>query len=263
MNDDIKLIVTDMDGCLLNSKKQVPSEIHEIIDELKERNIMFCVASGRQYTNIYEKLNKRNDILFIGENGGIAAMNEELLHFNCLDENIIATIIQRVRKIDQAYPVLCGKDCAYIEDTDKEFKNQVFLYYSNVLVVDNLLDVKDKFCKVAICDFKYASKNSLNYFIDMRDKYQVIVSADIWLDVFCLGQSKGDTLKLLQDKFNISMDQTMAFGDYLNDYEMLLMSKYSYAMENAVEPIKQIAKYIAPSNDDKGVITIIKTLLNT
>ena len=258
---EIKLIVTDMDGCLLNSDKQVPIEIFSIVDELKKKNITFCVASGRQYSNIYEKLNKRNDILFIGENGGVAMMNQELLHINSLDDNIIKEIITRVRTIDQAYPVLCAKDVAYIENTNEDFTYQVSLYYSTVIIVDNLLDVKDKFCKVAICDFKYAQENTLAHFIDMREKYQVIVSADIWLDIFCLGQSKGDTLQMLQNKFNITMDQTMAFGDYLNDYEMLQMAKYSYAMENAVDPIKEIAKYIAPSNDEKGVITIINQFL--
>ena len=157
--------------------------------------------------------------------------------------------------------MLCAKDVAYIENTNDDFTYQVSLYYSTVIIVDNLLDVKDNFCKVAICDFKYAQENTLAHFIDMREKYQVIVSADIWLDIFCLGQSKGDTLQMLQNKFNITMDQTMAFGDYLNDYEMLQMAKYSYAMENAVDPIKKIAKYIAPSNDDKGVITIINQFL--
>ena len=261
MEKIIKLIVTDMDGCLLDSNKQVPKEIFSIIDELKKRNILFCVASGRQYENIYLKLNKRNDILFIGENGGIAMMNEKMLHCNLLDESIIPFIVNKVRTINDAYPVLCSIDTAYIEDNNKDFVEQVSLYYSSVVVVDDLLSVDQRFCKIAICDFKYAQENSLSHFIDLRDKYQVIVSADIWLDIFSQNQSKGDTLKIIQDRFNISMNQTMAFGDYLNDYEMLQMANYSYAMDNAVDPIKKTARYIAPSNDDKGVIQVINTYL--
>ena len=53
----------------------------------------------------------------------------------------------------------------------------------------------------------------------------------------------------------------MAFGDYLNDIELLQSCRYSYAMENAHPDVKQAANFIAPSNEEAGVVQILKTML--
>lgn len=52
-------------------------------------------------------------------------------------------------------------------------------------------------------------------------------------------------------------EETMTFGDYLNDLEMLQVSEHSYAMENAHEAVK-VARFSAPSNRDSGVMKVIK-----
>ena len=57
---------------------------------------------------------------------------------------------------------------------------------------------------------------------------------------------------------NISYYQTMAFGDYLNDLEMLKNSYYSFAMENAVDEIKRVSNFNTLSNDENGVIYALK-----
>lgn len=54
----------------------------------------------------------------------------------------------------------------------------------------------------------------------------------------------------------------MAFGDQMNDFEMLSEAYYSYAMDNAVEKIKQISRFSAPSNNEFGVIQILKKHFN-
>ena len=56
----------------------------------------------------------------------------------------------------------------------------------------------------------------------------------------------------------MTYDETMAFGDYLNDYEMMQSCKYSYAMANAHPKLKEISNYQAKSNDEDGVMEVIK-----
>ena len=50
----------------------------------------------------------------------------------------------------------------------------------------------------------------------------------------------------------------MAFGDYLNDIEMIENAHYSYAMENAHPKLKEVSKFIAKSNDENGVVQAIR-----
>ena len=68
MKNSIKLVVTDMDGTLLNSDKKMHPETLEIIDKLNEKGVLFAVASGRQYFNLRNKFNKNDDIIYIAEN---------------------------------------------------------------------------------------------------------------------------------------------------------------------------------------------------
>lgn len=60
----------------------------------------------------------------------------------------------------------------------------------------------------------------------------------------------------------ISMDEIMAFGDEMNDFEMMTSVYYSYAMDNAADEIKQVARFTAPSNNEYGVIQVIKERFN-
>lgn len=70
--------------------------------------------------------------------------------------------------------------------------------------------------------------------------------------------SKGAAIEHFQNTLGFSFEETMSFGDYLNDLEMLQESYYSYAMENAHQKIKETARFIAPSKKDGGVFTVIR-----
>ena len=76
----VKLVVSDMDGTLLNSKGKVSPQFFNLFKELQKRNIYFCAASGRQHNSIVDKLATiKNDIHVIAENGAIAKKGEEIL----------------------------------------------------------------------------------------------------------------------------------------------------------------------------------------
>ena len=118
----VKLVVTDMDGTLLNSKNEVSPRFFEIYEELKKRNIHFVAASGRQLFSIKEKLSPiKDEIYVIAENGGITLKAEEVLNTYTLPLNEVQEIIKTIREIDQAEMVICGKKRAYIESKDQDF----------------------------------------------------------------------------------------------------------------------------------------------
>lgn len=59
----------------------------------------------------------------------------------------------------------------------------------------------------------------------------------------------------------VTKEETMAFGDGLNDRELLETATYSFAMSNAFEEIKEIAAFVTKSNDESGVLTTIEKIL--
>lgn len=259
----IKLIATDMDGTLLNSNNQIQEGFYEVFNELQEKGIIFAAASGRQYYNLLERFKGIEEkMMFIAENGTFVVYKGKELIVNSLDINLARELIKVGRNIENAYVILCGKKAAYIESSDKRLIEQTEKYYARYEIVSDLTKIEDDILKVTICDFSGSENNSNKYFDDYRDKAQVAVSGEIWLDITAKGINKGVAIEEIQDLLNIKHEETMVFGDYLNDLEMMSSAYHSYAMENAHDDLKKVARFRAKSNDDSGVVHAIKTILN-
>ena len=255
----IKLIASDMDGTLLNDKNEIHEEFYKVFQELKKQNIIFAAASGRQYYNLAKRFEKiKDDMMFIAENGTFVVYKGEELLLNALDKETAIELIKIGRDIKESYVVLCGKKSAYIESKDERLIKEVEKYYEEYKIVNDLTKVEDDILKVTICDFIGSEENSYTYYNDYKEKLQVSVSGQIWLDITDKGVNKGLAINKLQELLNIKHEETMVFGDYLNDLEMMESAYHSYAMENAEEEVKKNARFIAETNDDDGVIKAIK-----
>ena len=259
----IKLIASDMDGTLLNDKDEIHEEFYQVFQELKKQNIIFAAASGRQYYNLAKRFEKiKDDMMFIAENGTFVVYKGEELLLNALDKETAIELIKIGRDIKESYVVLCGKKSAYIESKDERLIKEVEKYYEEYKIVNDLTKVEDDILKVTICDFIGSEENSYTYYNDYKEKLQVSVSGQIWLDITDKGVNKGLAINKLQELLNIKHEETMVFGDYLNDLEMMESAYHSYAMENAHDDLKKVARFRAKKNTENGVVEKIKEVLN-
>lgn len=258
--ESIKLIASDMDGTLLDSSGTLNPEFFTLFEELSLKNIIFVAASGRQYYNLLKLFSPiKNKIIFIAENGTYVLFNSQELLIVDVPQEKAREVIHEVRKIEGAYPVLCGKNKAYIEDSHPDFVKQAYTYYERCDIVPDLTKVADdKFLKIAVYDFHGSAMNSYPVLEHFNNDLKVVVSGSNWLDVSHQDANKGNALKLIQSHFSVMPDECMAFGDQMNDAEMLQSVTYSYAMENASEELKHCAHYTAPSNNAGGVLSVIK-----
>ena len=259
----IKLVAADMDGTLLNSRHELSDKFYPLFKEMRSKNVLFAAASGRQYFNLVNIFGTiSDDIIFIAENGSYVVYKGEELLVQAMSPELTMQQLVEARQLHGVYPILCGKSKAYVESDDPEFLKNVEMYYDEYKIVDNLLQVTgDEFLKIALCDFDGAEQNSYQHFKEKMDRLQVKISGTIWLDISHKLANKGRAIKVLQDKFNITPDETMVFGDYLNDLEMMQAATYSFAMENAHGDIKSVARYAAKSNNDNGVIEILEQMV--
>jgi len=259
----VKLVVTDMDGTLLNSKGQVSSTFFELYYELIKHNVHFVAASGRQYFSIVDKLDTiKNEITIIAENGGFVAQKDKELVKTNLPLSRVLELTPILRSIDNVYFTLCGKKSAYIETKDQRFISILKEYYSKFTFVDDLTKVDDDdFFKMAAYHFESSEKYIYPKVKHLEDKMQVKVSGQHWVDIAQPNANKGYALKILQDKLGITKKETMVFGDYNNDLEMLELADFSYAMKNAHPNVKKAARFETKSNDEEGVEFILEQLL--
>lgn len=259
----IKLIVSDMDGTLLNNKHEVSPRFFEAFKNLQRNGIKFAVASGRQYYSLRERMEPvKDEMIYIAENGAIVMLHGEEIHLVPMELDVVHRITRTVRELDNKYLILCGRKQAYIERPDPEFMEPFLNHYEKYEVVDDLLKVQDDvILKVTLCDLTGAEENAMPQVQHFGEELQVKLSGEIWIDFNDKNAQKGNALKALQDSLNIKKEETIAFGDYLNDLELFEHSGRSYAMENAHDDVKSIATHQAGSNDKLGVEKVLEELL--
>lgn len=263
---DIRLIACDMDGTLLDDDDAVHEDFWPLITSLHDRGVIFCPASGRQYFNLLERFEPiADDVIFIAENGTFVVRSGQELSSECLDPDVARELIAVARGLAESGAdigvVLCGKRSAYIERTDPVFRAEVDKYYHRLAEVDDLQAVQDDILKIAIYDFVSSEQVSGPGFAAYRDSLQVVVSGQHWLDIMSPLANKGTGLRHIQEQLGISRSQTMVFGDFLNDLEMMDEAEYSFAMANAHPALKERANFLSPANTANGVVRTIKAVL--
>ncbi len=262
---DIRLIAVDMDGTLLDANGRIPDGLWTLLPRLRERGIAFAPASGRQLATLQRQFAAAGeDLDYIAENGAVVTRAGVEVSSDSVDPRFAASVVDRVRGLDglDVGMVLCGKRSAYIERSDEAFVDEVTRYYARLEIVEDLRAVDDQILKIAVFDFAAAESSVGPHLFDLRQSHQVVVSGQHWIDIMNLGVNKGVALRALQRDMGISAAQTVAFGDYLNDLEMLQAAHWSYAMAEAHPDVAARARFRAPSHADHGVLTVLEDLLS-
>lgn len=264
---DVKLVVADMDGTLLTDEGSVPPALWPILADLRNRGDYFVPASGRQYATLERLFSEVSaGMPFIAENGTYVVLDGEEVSSNVVSDDVVADIILRLRALVGAGEldvgvVVCGKRSAYVERSDDLFLAESDQYYAKLSVIPDLLDHGDEVLKVAVYDFGDANGTAARL-ADFAGTHQVVVSGEHWVDVMNQGVNKGTALAALQLALGVTPDQTVAFGDYLNDLEMLDQARWSFAMANAHPEIIARARYVAPPSSEGGVVQVLDRLLS-
>ncbi|WP_174442380.1 Cof-type HAD-IIB family hydrolase [Demequina salsinemoris] len=262
---DLRLVVCDMDGTLLDEHKRIPDGLWPMLDRLHERGIAFAPASGRQYATLAEQFGQVGEGLdYIAENGAYVVKEGQEVSSDPLPDGVVPGLIDALRARSAAGAdlgvVLCGKRSAYVERTDHAFMDKVVHYYKALTVLEDLHDAEDDFLKVAIYDFGGA-EGAAEALAPFGDRVRIVVSDHHWADVMAPGVNKGRALAALQGSLGVSQAQTAVFGDFLNDLEMMSHADLSFAMSNAHPDVAAAARYRAPSNAEQGVLTMLEALL--
>ena len=251
----IKLVVSDMDGTLLNSNHEVSNQFFELFKKLQEKNILFCAASGRQHNSIVERLAKIKEDIFV--------KGKEVLLSNFLQAEKVLKILPILREINGANIVLCCDDAAYIESKDARFINLFQEYYTSFEIIDDLVEIAKSIPVYKIAVFHYESSEEYIYpeIKHLENEILLKVSGQNWLDISDEKSNKGIALNHLQKMLNITRKETMVFGDYLNDIEMMKEADFSFAMKNAHKDITELADFSTESNDNFGVERVLEKLI--
>ena len=259
----IKFIATDLDGTLLDGEGNIPEAVFPLIERLHARGILFAPASGRQYANLKKLFAPVADkVLFLCENGALVVYRGETLRLKPVPDALLAHALKVIRATPRLYPVLCGVHSAYIEDDTEPFATLSKTAYTNceTTPLDCVIG-KEPVCKIAVYDEVSAATGCIKVLPHRLPSLRTILSGEHWCDVSSPEANKGEAIRFIREHFSFKREECIAFGDHMNDYEMLLECGEAYVPENAYPPLKELIGRTVPANTAGGVIEKLKEIL--
>ncbi|MTV82076.1 Cof-type HAD-IIB family hydrolase [Secundilactobacillus folii] len=265
----IKLIATDMDGTFLNDQSDYDHQrFQKLLVKMQLAGIRFVVASGNQYPHLPQYFSDlTGDITYLAEDGAHIVSNGETISEDVISQDVLQAFLQWTRSqpsFKNAWILLSGRQAAWTEipASAKRFKQSSY-FYGNLTSVMDLTEVNDAVYKVDITwpSFDVTAQEKL---VNQAFQGQLRATSSGLggIDVILPQVNKAYGLSKLQTRWQVSRDNTLAFGDSGNDLEMLQMAKYGYVMKNAPESVRQQVKLVTPlTNNEGGVLAVIEEFL--
>lgn len=263
--DSIKLVATDMDLTLLADDKSMPAGVDERIDALAKNGVLFCAASGRPALALRESFPAHHqDMALVADNGASVYLRDELVYRDLIDRDLYHKVLALATATEGSVPVLCAFDDAYVLERDRCHEDVVSIYYRSITYVESFeeLDVDSNKISIYFPGWDSKQKNDEVYSPAFASRLYLTCAGNEWLDFMNIGVDKGSGIRHLAQHLGIDLSDIAAFGDTYNDIPMLDIVGHSYVMANAAEHMHDHGKFLAPSNNEAGVLTVIDHILD-
>ncbi len=270
-----KLIAIDLDGTLLDDKKDIPRDNLETINLLIEKGYEIVVATGRRYWSAKELTKKINGhITIIANNGNIVrnSLNDELLISKYMDTEDYKIIIEEGMRRN-LHPVIhidaYNEGIDLIIERGREYGEYVmregrFKEVKSFLEIGNekILTIVYGDSKKALYPFyEFISKNySDNFNIHIMENLDLVESM---IEIMNPDGNKWKTILEYASGMDISPEEIITIGDNNNDISMIKNSGLGIAMKNGSDMVKSVAKIITKKdNNESGVAFELKRVLS-
>lgn len=260
----IRLIACDMDCTLLADDKTQPENMPELIERLHRAGVLFCPASGRPGPTLQLMFPEhRHEMAFCADNGAHIIYQDEPLYKELLDPAVYREIAAATEAEGTGTAVLCAFDKAYVPESGRVHHEAIGVYYKSIEYVDSIEDLDVEANKFTIY---FPERNSRSRYEEtfgpaFGERLDVACAGEEWLDFMNKGVNKGAGLRHLCDRLGIDIADAAAVGDTYNDIEMLEAAGHSFVVANAAEHMHDHARYLIPSNNDRGVAALIEAIL--
>lgn len=253
----IKAIFFDIDGTLLSHNQgRIPHSTITALQELKKRNILIFIATGRHISEMKDlPIHEIDFDGYITLNGQYCYNNKEIIYHMPIAKNDIKNIIKEI----DIHPF----PCIFVE------KDQMYINYNNDIVQKVQDAIHTPLPNIGDLHRGYHQDiyQVIPYGID-RSKEEDLLKLmphckktrwhDFAIDIISKNGGKKQGIKKVLEYYHISQEQTMSFGDGNNDIDMFEITKISVAMGNASDKVKKHASYVSDDVDHDGIYHALK-----
>jgi Cof subfamily protein (haloacid dehalogenase superfamily) len=271
---NIKLIVTDIDGTLVNDNGELGFESKKLVKELMKLNVRVSLATGRLHSAVTD-ISKELSL-----NGYIISLDGALIK-NSVDDKTIYESYLRTSRVKKAIAlseenliniVLCHASSIYYTENNSVIPTLLSKYGASYTKVDSYSDyisgtleivcssdMKDSIKKMEEkFSFPYTFGCNTSYF---RSKKNENI---FYLEIRKAGSSKGKAVARISKHLSFKSDQTAVIGDWYNDITMFQSKYIKVAVANAIPELLKTADFVtAKSNKENGINEFFEMILKS
>lgn len=263
----IKMIVLDLDGTLLNRERKVSLKSRNYLKKLKEMGYIIVIATGRIYESINYVTEGFDFVNYVITDTGASCYDtcDDHIIFNNPIDAEMANKFKKFYNDNCVFIDICDKDTIYkYSDISEDYyfinttKNWDYIFENCKDISHISLSMKTNDQVMDLYDELKLSIPELDINI-MQDSF-----ADRkWIEVIKKGRTKYRAINDLANYLNIANEQIIAFGDGLNDINMLKKCGVGVALNNALPKVKESADFVTNyDHDHDGVVEFLKEYLN-
>lgn len=257
----IKLITIDVDGTLVNNQKVITKRTREALLKAQEKGITVTIATGRpeygidQYVDVLKL--KEYEGFVCTYNGGkiIDCKTKEVVSNKLIDEDLVTKVLQKLKTLPVSTYVYgedvlytTGKDAYKYDYSDKAASGSIEI---DPNLNDNFNSKTNKILISAPHEVLLKYVDILNE--DFKDKLSLTFSDPFYYEFMPKNVNKGYGITKLMNHLNIEKDEVLAFGDALNDKEMIEVAGIGVAMKNRDKNLIKVSDYVTLSNEEDGI----------
>ncbi|MGP4040450.1 Cof-type HAD-IIB family hydrolase [Gracilibacillus sp. D59] len=251
-----KVVFLDIDGTILNHDKQIPNESKVAVKQLHDAGVIVSIATGRapfMFQDILEELNIQSYICF---NGQYVVFNGEVVYQNPIDSEQLEELTKY--SVNHHHPLVYQSiddmkssvsNHLHIEESMGSLKRRHPLedseYYKNQKIFQVLLFNKEE--EQHIYEEKFQKLNFVRWH-------------PVSCDVMPRYGSKANGIEKFIEALDLNWEDTYAFGDGLNDLEMITKAHTGIAMGNSVQEVKEAADLVTDDVNQNGLSKAMKKL---
>lgn len=243
------IVFLDIDGTILDHKKEIPQASREAIQKLKENGVHIAIATGRA-PFMFEDLREELDIhSYISFNGQYVVFEDEVVYENPLSKDDLDDLFHKAKETGHPMVFLNNKGMRATEKSHNHIhKSLGSLKFNHPEIDSNFYKETPIYQALLFCESHEEEDYHQTY-----DTMHFLRWHDYSMDVLPMGGSKAIGIQKFIERVGIAHEHTYAFGDGLNDREMLQYVANGVAMGNASEEVKKLAKYVTRDVQEDGL----------
>lgn len=294
MIDEIRVLVTDMDGTLLNDEKTLSQQTIETLIQAQKQGYTLVLATGRSIDMV---MGYAHDLKMDQHGGYIVGFNGQQVLELATDtfyegEHIDPALVKEVYRFSKRhqlqmilehrngfliytpwvlFPLKIYGFYVSLRHKKMQKRNQTYHIMSGYRIkptihVDQVTSIKQldtQISKIGVNQYQsWLSKKQSKLRKYFDDLFTITKVAPYWIDMMPKGIDKAVGLRWVSQRLDIPLDHFMAFGDAENDISMIKAVRFGVAMSNAMDQTKEAASMTIPeTNNEDGVAKTVRKIM--